>query len=837
MAHIPLRRPFATLALLLGVSSLASPAFAVTITQQTETTPHPGVRLQQIRTTSPTTRAWAAFVDLCNDYVHVDATAAPSSLRTTGAWAASAGVQLATNGDFYKTGPIRVYGNAVGGGDAWPASQTGTDTAYASEWYYQNYGWIAFGPDWVDFSHTEYVKKHPGTFDIKEGFRPAEVTHAIPPGTIALVSGFPELVVEGHRVTCSSPTDSSCFPDRGDMRERHPRTAMGLTVDRRTMILLVVDGRTSVSSGMYGTELAELMDKLGAWEAFNLDGGGSSQMWVEGQSYVNNVSGNNSGGSTRTVANHWGVFAGSGHGKSKKPGHCTDYLAGAVLHGTLGHPRSSTDYDGDLSADACMRGPDGVHCAKGAASELGPDETTIGLTDASGWSDLSNYATLRMGDVDGDGKADLCARANARVSCWVSQSAPFDTKIDGPDLSDDSGWGRAQYFSTLRLADINADGLDDLCARGAAGLRCYPSTGTAFGDAIPTTHFADADGFTAADKYGSLRMGDIDGDGTADVCGRGADGVDCYLSDGAGFPTHVSGPAWTDASGWTHPRFFSTIHLIDVDGDGKADLCARSATDFRCHLSDGASFGEPVIKEILTDATGWDDPSNYLTIRMADIDADGDADLCARANAGIRCWPWEGDQFGDVINGPELSDAEGWNQDSKFTTLRMADVNGDRRADVCGLDDDGLFCFPSEGNAFGARIGGPAWSDIGWFHPSVWGTLLLGGPICRPSAEVCNGRDDDCDGVVDEGCQDAGSAGSGGAGGAGGDATDAGWPTTDGSTGGGTGAPGAAPSDADSASGCACSLARRDRTTYAWFGVLLALGCVVRLRRRRNFCL
>jgi hypothetical protein len=619
------------------------------------------------------------------------------------------------------------------------------------------------------------------------------------------------------------------------MRDRHPRTAMGLTSDRRTLILLVVDGRTSVSAGMYGTELAELMDKLGAWVAFNLDGGGSSQMWVDGQSYVNDVDGNNSGGGTRSVANHWGVFAGSANGKSKKPGHCADYLAGAVLHGLLGHPRASTDYDGDRSADACIRGPDGLHCAKGSASTLGPDETFLGLSDASGWSDLSNYATLRMRDLDGDGKADVCARANEAVSCWVSDTAPFDTKLEGPEWSDDTGWGRPQYYSTLRMADIDGDGMDDLCARGAAGMRCYPSTGTGFGAVMQTSHFSDADGFDAADKYGTLRMGDVDGDGMADLCARGTDGVDCYLSDGAGFSTHVSGPAWTDSQGWTHPRFFSTIQLIDVDGNGKADLCARTAADFRCHLSDGAAFGEAVTKEILTDASGWDDPSNYLTIRMGDIDADGDADVCARANAGMRCWPWESGQFGDAIAGPALSNDEGWNLDSKFSSLRMADVNGDRRSDLCGIDDEGLFCFPSEGSAFGARIGGPSWSDIGWLHPSVRGTLLLGGPVCRPAAETCNGSDDDCDGVVDEGCGEAdggGSAGDGGGGGAGGP-TDGGWPVADASTGGGGGM-NAGSSGTDSGSGCACSFRRSERAALAWLGALVALGFWA--RRRPSHC-
>jgi hypothetical protein len=90
------------------------------------------------------------------------------------------------------------------------------------------------------------------------------------------------------------------------MRARHPRTAMGISEDRRTFFLVVVDGRSTTSAGMYGTELAELMSELGAWQAFNLDGGGSSEMWIKGRGTVNVPS----DGTSRAVANHWGVFHG-----------------------------------------------------------------------------------------------------------------------------------------------------------------------------------------------------------------------------------------------------------------------------------------------------------------------------------------------------------------------------------------------------------------------------------------------------------------------------------------------------------------------------------------------
>jgi hypothetical protein len=299
----------------------AAPAHAVTMTLASQETPYPGVTFRHYTTTSPSTHTWVALVDLCTERVHVESTRVPSGLESTGSWAGDEGVQLATNGDFYRS-PLRVYGDAVGRGIPWPLDMTGADPQYSYEWFYERYGWIAFGADSVEFTHSEWVKNNASTFGgLNEGWMNGTVRPPAPAGTLALVSGFPELVVEGQTVTCSSPTASNCFPDRSDMRDRHPRTAMGITQDRQTLILTVVDGRTSISSGMYGAELADVMGQLGAWVAFNLDGGGSSQMWLEDRGYANSATGNNSGG-IRSVGNHWGVFAGAEGGRRLRPGHC-----------------------------------------------------------------------------------------------------------------------------------------------------------------------------------------------------------------------------------------------------------------------------------------------------------------------------------------------------------------------------------------------------------------------------------------------------------------------------------------------------------------------------------
>lgn len=61
---------------------------------------------------------------------------------------------------------------------------------------------------------------------------------------------------------------------------RAPRTAVGITADKR-ILLVVVDGRQTNSIGMTLLELALFMQELGAVDAMNLDGGGSSTMVIQ----------------------------------------------------------------------------------------------------------------------------------------------------------------------------------------------------------------------------------------------------------------------------------------------------------------------------------------------------------------------------------------------------------------------------------------------------------------------------------------------------------------------------------------------------------------------------
>jgi hypothetical protein len=83
----------------------------------------------------------------------------------------------------------------------------------------------------------------------------------------------------------------------------HPRTAIGLDRDTGQLLLVVVDGRQDFSRGLTMKEMAQLFQRLGAEDALNLDGGGSSIMLVRQPDQSLAVANSPSDGHPRPVAN------------------------------------------------------------------------------------------------------------------------------------------------------------------------------------------------------------------------------------------------------------------------------------------------------------------------------------------------------------------------------------------------------------------------------------------------------------------------------------------------------------------------------------------------------
>lgn len=252
-----------TMALTWALWCYAPPAHAVDVW----TTPNPGIRHLH-RTTPAPAEFHALVIDLDVPGVTIRCTPPRERWKSTSAYARDANLSAAMNGGFWGLFGQGAEGLAAGGGQIW-----GSDDA--------EHGFFA-----VTATGRAFVSP------------PSDVVQAGRRRITDGVSGRP-MIVDSGRIAQELYTFPRTF-------SREPRSAVGVSEDGRKVILVTVDGRRATSHGGTLTEMAELMIELGAVRAINLDGGGSTTMYVGGEGGVVNRP---SRGWEREVINHIGVLA------------------------------------------------------------------------------------------------------------------------------------------------------------------------------------------------------------------------------------------------------------------------------------------------------------------------------------------------------------------------------------------------------------------------------------------------------------------------------------------------------------------------------------------------
>lgn len=227
--------------------------------------------------------------------------------------------------------------------------------------------------------------------------------------------------------------------------------------------------------------------------------------------------------------------------------------------------------------------------------------------------------------VAGSGRGDIIGRLPDGTLSLYQNGLP--TNANGFPYSSGrqvgTGW---QSFTNISVADVNCDGYSDITATTPSGYLMYYPDGIATNPgAVPyTSGSVIGTGFSIFTK---VVLADVNGDGCADLLGLKPDGtLWLYLN---GLASNSAGPPFGGGTqiggGW---NMFTQLTVGDVNGDGRADIVGVTASGslylyLNSFASNLSSTPYPVSMII---GGGWQTLSH---VGLCDVSGDGYADVVA----------------------------------------------------------------------------------------------------------------------------------------------------------------------------------------------------------------
>jgi hypothetical protein len=251
-----------------------------------------------------------------------------------------------------------------------------------------------------------------------------------------------------------------------------------------------------------------------------------------------------------------------------------------------------------------------------------------------GWTDNNNYPRV-LGDVNGDGRADIVGFGDTFVFVsFGNTDGTFDAPIASfPGFTKNAGGSTDNNNYPRVLGDVNGDGRADIVGFGeTAVFVSFGNTNGTFDAPI-----ASFPGFTKnvgdwIDNNNYPRVvGDVNGDGRADIVGFGYSEI--FVSFGNtngtfGDPITSSLSFTKSVGGWADNNNFPRL-LADVNDDNSADIIGFGYNNVFVSLSNGnGTFGTPTAYSaaLTKNVGGWTDNNNYPRV-AGDVNNDGKADL------------------------------------------------------------------------------------------------------------------------------------------------------------------------------------------------------------------
>ena len=337
----------------------------------------------------------------------------------------------------------------------------------------------------------------------------------------------------------------------------------------------------------------------------------------------------------------------------------------------------------------------------GAGFGVVQSQPNLQFLPSSGWFNIDIHNRVWVSDINGDSYPDILGLTNAGIVWQLGTGAGFGMPQSQADnyFRPDAGWFSPGFHGRVWVTDINGDGRPDILGINNGEIAWQLNTGSGFANAvgIPNPQFLPSTGWFSTSIRNRVWVLDLNGDSLPDILGLTDGGIVWQMNNGAGFDAPQSQPNdhFRPDHGWFSTGTNNRFWIADVNGDSLPDMVGLSDAGILWQLNTGAGFD--VVRSQPNDQFrpdhGWFLTTYRDMVSVLDVNGDGLADILGTTDAGIVWQLSTGSGFDAPRSQPinQFQPSAGWFATWIHSRVWVSDIGGDGLPDLLGITDSGIY--------------------------------------------------------------------------------------------------------------------------------------------------